>query len=325
MHRKGRLIGIWVTLAIGVGVAFAPVVFQMFSRAPDGGSMIDDFEPYMDPELITTFRGYLDVIGEADAEATDVLRPDLDGWGALSFEEQAAGLAAVVNLNEAWPGIAVDMTDLLDRMDTNLDNYDAVAALPPFALFPWFFVIPGLLIFEMSAHVLRSVWRPRPVRRELLALTAVGVAMALAPVAFQMFSRAPQGAEMIDEFRPMMTRERVLDVQSYFVTMGAAEGQLRVAALPLAAEAGDVDAAARYPAIDEFSENWSTIVGDFSPMVATMSDNVDNFEGIDALPPFGLFPWFFVVPGLLVAGLAFHASRGTTEPTPRTPTSRSKS
>ena len=39
-------------------------------------------------------------------------------------------------------------------------------------------------------------------------------------------------------------------------------------------------------------------------MIGTMSDNVDNYQAVAALPPFSLFPWFFVAPGLIVAGLA---------------------
>jgi hypothetical protein len=38
-----------------------------------------------------------------------------------------------------------------------------------------------------------------------------------------------------------------------------------------------------------------------------MSDNVDNYQAMTSLPPFELFPWFFVIPGLLIAGLAFAA------------------
>jgi len=41
-----------------------------------------------------------------------------------------------------------------------------------------------------------------------LVLFGLGIAVAAAPVAFQMFDRAPKGADMIDDFRPMMTRER---------------------------------------------------------------------------------------------------------------------
>lgn len=331
MKQRRRKAALWAILAIGVGLVCAPVVFQMFSRAPDGGDMIADFEPYMDPVVISDFRGYMEVIGAADTESVDRLRVDLDTSGAITADDQPTQLAAVTNLNTSWPGIDDDMTDLLDRMDANLDNYEAVAALPPFALFPWFFVIPGLLIAGGAAHVLRLAHLLRRVghhdheTQELRVLIGLGIAVALAPVAFQMFSRAPQGAEMIDEFRPMMTRERVLDVQSYFVTMGAAEGQLRVVALPAATDAGGFDAAERYPAITEFSEQWPTIVADFNPMVATMSDNVDNFEGIDALPPFWLFPWFFVAPGLLVAAAAVVANRGTEPDTDLSQPSASRS
>ena len=34
----------------------------------------------------------------------------------------------------------------MDEVQGNLGNYQAVAALPSFTLFPWFFVIPGVLI-----------------------------------------------------------------------------------------------------------------------------------------------------------------------------------
>jgi len=39
-------------------------------------------------------------------------------------------------------------------------------------------------------------------------------------------------------------------------------------------------------------------------MIGAMSDNVDNYDAIKSLPSFKLFPWFFVVPGLLIIGLA---------------------
>jgi len=297
--RKRRSV-LWIIVALGLGLALAPVAFGMFTRAPAGGVMIDDFEPYMTADEVATFRGYMEQIGAADAEWRAVLSADVD---------DASSFAAIAELDEGWAAIDADMADLLDRMEANLGNYAAVAALPPFALFPWFFVLPGLMIAGVAGAALWALQRDRPARGRVWALAGLGLAVLLAPVAFQMFSRAPQGAEMIDDFRPIMTRERVLGVQGYFVIMGAAEGQLRVDAIPQAVDTTGIDATLRYPAISRFSADWPTIVGDFSPMVATMSDNVDNFEGIDALPSFSLFPWFFVVPGLLVSGLALLAVR----------------
>lgn len=311
---RGSL-ALWLCLAIGIGLALAPVMFQMFTRAPAGGDMIDDFAPYMTSGEIVQFEEYMRQIDAANTESAVLLRDDLDTFGAVDGSEVDTQLAAVVKLNDSWVSIDEDMSDLLARMDANLDNYSAVAALPPFDLFPWFFVLPGVIIAGLAAWSLRAARRGDEPDRLLRALAVVGIGVALAPVAFQMFSRAPAGAEMIDDFRPMMTRERVLDVQGYFVTMGAAEGQLRIDAVPMAEQAGGVDGGERYPAITELSDNWPTIVGDFSPMVATMSDNVASFNGIDALPPFDLFPWFFVAPGILVAVLAVFAARRPGAPT----------
>ena len=82
-------------------------------------------------------------------------------------------------------------------------------------------------------------------------------------------------------------------------------------ALPMVVEAGGDPA--DYPAITQWSADWPAILTDFNPMVATMSDNVDNYQAVDALPSFDLFPWFFVIPGVLVAGLAGLALRTRTE------------
>jgi len=298
-------------LAIGLGLAAAPAAFQMFSRAPLGGTMIDDFRPYMTVDKISTFNGYLDTIDAAAAEASQV-RDTMVADGTVSADEYDRTYSGVVTLTNAWPDIKADMGDLMARMDRNRDNYDAVAALPPFAMFPWFFVLPGLAIAAVAGSILWSTRQGRPTRRRLWALGGLGIALIAAPAVFQMFTRAPLGGDMIDDFRPMMTHERVQAVQRYFITLGSGEGQLRVGTMPVYIAAGGD--AADYPAIAEFSTQWPTIVHDFNPMIATMNDNVDNFQAVDAMPSFPLFPWFFVIPGVLVAGCAALALRGRPSP-----------
>ena len=61
--------------------------------------------------------------------------------------------------------------------------------------------------------------------------------------------------------------------------------------------------------METLNRQWPAIAGDMAPMIGAMSDNVGNFAAVAALPPFGLFPWFFVAPGLLLLGLAFAARR----------------
>jgi hypothetical protein len=298
-------------LLIGLGLAAAPVAFQMFERAPLGGDMIDDFEPYMVQEKIDTFRGYMDLIGTAVTESADLRTAVIEG-GSLTADQYDGQFIFAKKLSDDWTTINTDMTDLLDRMDSNMDNYAAVAALPSFDLFPWFFVLPGLMVAGTAGVLLWKSRRGPPPRKGLWVLAGLGIALMAAPLVFQMFTRAPAGGRMIDDFRPMMTRERVQNVQGYFVTLGGGEGQLRVGAIPALEATGG--SAGDFPGIAAFSAEWPTIVGEFNPMIATMSDNIDNFEAVDAMPPFPMFPWFFVIPGALVVVLAVIAMRRSPSP-----------
>lgn len=300
-------------LVIGLALVAAPVAFQMFGRAPLGGDMIDDFRPYMTVEQVDLFDGYMATIRAADIESREVLAPYLVDEGVVASEaDLRAQYVLVAAWNDQWASIDLDMTDLLATMERNLDNYAAMDALPSFDLFAWFFVLPGLMIAGVAAAALWTGRRRQP-RGLLLALALIGAAVVAAPAVFQMFTRAPLGGEMIDEFRPMMQRDRVRDVQGYFVTMGTAEGQLRTGMIPLAIEAGlDPD---EIPAITAFSAAWPAMVGDLAAMVGVMSDNTDNFDAVDAMPPFPLFPWFFVVPGAAVVVLALVARRHSDEST----------
>lgn len=277
-------------LAIGVGLAAAPVGFQMFTRAPLGGQMIEEFKPFMRSARLDAFEGHLTTIGGA----VESLRRHGEGMDQ----------PLVAELAEQWPDIDADMTAMLDTIRDNLDNFAAVAALPPFPLFPWFFLAPGLLLAWAAGSALRSLSAGGgvPVGARV-ALVALGLGLAAAPVAFQMFSRAPLGAHMIDDFRPLMTESRIQSVQGYFLVIGGAEGALRTRVIPEVELTGP-----RPRAVQEFIDAWPTMAADMAPMIGAMSDNLDNFGAIAALPPFGLFPWFFVIPGLLAAGLALVAS-----------------
>lgn len=283
-------------VAIGVGLALAPLAFQMFSRAPGGGEMLDDFAPYMVEGKIDAFRADLDTIDAAHLETEALLAAD------PTLVDRQPAVAAFA---DGWPAIDDDMGSMLATMRDNIDGYDGVAALPPFALFPWFFVAPGLALAGLGVWSLRAD-RERPARGRTIALAAVAVGLLAAPAVFQMFTRAPGGARMIDDFRPFMTSEKVTEIQGYFLTIGTAEGELRRSVLPELAEAGSTAPTA---AIATLNEEWARISGEMAPMIGTMSDNVGRFAGVAALPPFWLFPWFFVLPGLLVLGLLRLAHR----------------
>jgi len=302
--RRGPLV---VVLILGLGLALAPVAFQMFDRAPKGGDMIDAFEPYMTPAKITQFEGYMAEMRAARAEINKRIRPDLQSALGLDAAAIDARFVPLASFDRQWPKLDADMSDMLVKMRRNVGNYEAVAALPPFPLFPWFFVIPGLMIAGLAAWGLRSARKGKASRVAVIAIVVFGLGVVAAPAIFQMFDRAPKGADMIDDFRSLMTDQKLRTIQGYFVTLGAGEGNVRTAALPaieVAAPAGQnpAPAAERFPAVTRWSEDWPTIFREFAPMIGVMSDNAGNYAAVDALPPFWMFPWFFVIPGLMIAG-----------------------
>ena len=286
-------------VALGLALAAAPIAFAMFTRAPKGGDMIDEFRPFMTQAKIDEFRGFLRVIGAAATESETTVRPAAAEALGIDAATSDQRFAFVDGFEQAWPAIDADMSDMLDRMQRNLDTFEGVDALPPFALFPWFFVLPGLFVAVGAGWALVARRRGGTGQGGLVLLVVVGVGLVAAPVVFQMFTRAPGGGSMIDDFRPIMTSEKVTTVQGYFVTIGVGEGELRTSVLPASSLPRG-----RATAVEALAAEWPRINRELAPMVGVMADNVDNFAAVDALPPFALFPWFFVIPGLLVAGTA---------------------
>jgi hypothetical protein len=137
------------------------------------------------------------------------------------------------------------------------------------------------------------------------AAIAIGIGLILAPIVFGMFTRAPKGADMVSAFKTVETRKLVQEVQGDFGTVAIGQGALAGELYP-ALEARGFSAkeiAKKLPATENLNKNWITILNDLTPMIGVMSDNVVNYQAVVAMPPFGIFPWLFVVAGL--AALAF--------------------
>lgn len=303
---------LYAIVFMGIGLIAAPGIFQMFTRAPLGKQMIDEFRPFMTGAKVGSFENYLQEIGAARDEADGSLRTllrDEAGIGEADFQDSLVGLFDFV---EEYPAIQSEMGDMLVTMLDSLDNFAAVDALPEFDLFPWFFVAPGVIVVALGLWALRRTKRRLSASTPLWLVLAIGLGLVAAPAVFQMFSRAPLGGRMIDDFRTLMNEEKVQTVQHYFLTIGGGEGELRIDVPRLLETRPGIsreEYESQFPAIARFSRDWPRIANEMAPMVGAMSDNIDNFQAVDALPPFPLFPWFFVAPGLLIAGLAVVARR----------------
>jgi hypothetical protein len=297
---RGRSAVLFAVAVLGIALAAAPLAFDMFTRAPKGATMLADFKPFMTHSRLDGFQRD---IAEIDAAVHEV---DAKATPRLASAPGATP-TAYDDLSRQWPTINSDMTDLLDKVQANLGNYHAVAALPSFRLFPWFFVIPGLLIFGVA---LLALLRPSALRRARVALAVLGFGLILAPVVFQMFTRAPQA------FRTIETTQNVTKIQGYFSTMAGGQGAIRLQIEPALQQRGlsASQVAQQYPAVTALDRDWVHILNDMTPMIGAMSDNVSSYRAIAALPPFPPFPWFFAIPGLIVVALAWAARPRTATP-----------
>jgi hypothetical protein len=282
----------------------------MNDRAPEGADMISAFEPYMQANRVESFRGDLHDISayaaELDKQVPAALYPEAP-TPAAQRQKMLENNAQVAIFSQQWKDVDKTFNTLIGKIEANEDNYQAVSSLPSFNLFPWFFLIPGgLLAFLAVAGLLfgRVAWLP--LRRAALA---IGVGLMIAPIVFQMYTRAPQGADMVKDFKSIENRANVQQVQGHFATItighGAIDGELlpKLRAKGLTAK----EIAGRLPGTTELNNRWTKILNNMTPMIGVMNDNVGNYQAIAALPPFTSFIWLFFIPGLLIVTLVLVA------------------
>ncbi len=168
-------------------------------------------------------------------------------------------------------------------------------------------------------------------RAFLWPILAVGLALIVLPFAISLPSKASAGQKLMNNFRPIMQPAAVAKTVGYDVNtftplrpvtinavQAAREEPAMIGALAKAMNMTPAQVqqffGKNYPAMANLLGNLPTMTPIFTavpagldwyaPIVQTMHDNVGNFAKIDSLPDFTLFTWFFVIPGVLLVGLA---------------------
>ncbi|HEY0225648.1 MAG TPA: hypothetical protein VGC05_04460, partial [Mycobacterium sp.] len=237
---------------------------------------------------------------EAAAKGPALLYPQLTRAKAQKkFDASQSLLEPILG---KWPAINRDFTGLVTTVQANRENYEAVAALPSFRAFPWFFVIPGAIIALLALAALAATLRlRRPWRQLRWVVLVVGVGLVVAPAGFSMWSRAPAGARMVSGFSGIENRAFVTRVQDDFgqfaIVQGAFAGQLIPTLRQAGLSSGKIDP--QLPGVHAVDVHWVRILQDFTPMLGVMSNSVPNYQAVVALPSFDAFPWLFAIPGAL--------------------------
>src|SRR4051812_30895452 len=101
---------------IGLGLAAAPVIFQMFDRAPRGAEMMQAFTPFMTDARLNGFQRHIRDIDAGVREADRAVAASLEGPGA----------AAHTRFDRRFPGGDVASLDGLRGYVTGLALTDAL-------------------------------------------------------------------------------------------------------------------------------------------------------------------------------------------------------
>jgi hypothetical protein len=137
-------------IGLGVALALAPVTLQLFERGPKGADMVEAFRPIENRARVQQVQSSFGTITLGHGAIADALEPALRK-GGRSEREIKQDFPAMVELGKRWVPILNAFTPMIGVMSDSVGDYEAVAALPSFRLFPWFFLIPGLAAAALVA------------------------------------------------------------------------------------------------------------------------------------------------------------------------------
>ncbi|MHB1533254.1 MAG: hypothetical protein ACYC1D_01320 [Acidimicrobiales bacterium] len=293
-------------------------------------------------------RTVLGGFGDAPQVVQDAAQHFSGGHVTLSYQQAASfiqrqpDLGALSYLQQQLPTLGPPFSTFLSILYKDQPYFSGMAGLPNFELFPLFFVIPGLLIALGALRFLRRDGMADPgghpvtARRPARFLAVMGLLLLLAPFLpmppgfHSIRTVGPHGAAMLADFASpvngnsspaVMSLATVRQFDRYVSEMHAAVPEIiyavQDASLNFAHRSISAAQAKAFLAADPSLSLTNTLANGFAPMygefhriLTTMALDMADYQAVQALPSFSLFPYFFIIPGALVLVLALVGLRG---------------
>ncbi|GAB17978.1 hypothetical protein GOEFS_044_00140 [Gordonia effusa NBRC 100432] len=292
------------SIALGLVLVLAPIVGGFFYPAAQAQAMITDFAPYTKSTTLQQFRSDLATLESVRGGVVTIDR---------STRIDSADYTQLHKFVEQYPAIHADMSSMIDQIDSARGDYDNLAAIRSIAGVPFIPVGAGLVFIGLGIWGLRR-GRRSGTRRVGAAIIAVAVVLGASPFLTGLVSNANSGGPLLKSLGPIMTTEKVREVQGYFVVLVGAVGDIDSKYLP-AVRASSTAPAAAVAQVSGLNQRWQPMSSDFAGLIGVMNDNIKNFDGVAALDnrtrslgfgSFAALPWLLLAAGLI--GLAFGAA-----------------
>jgi len=308
-----RAVGV-VAIAAGlmlIGFTFAE---HVFSRSRDAQRISDQYRSLMSAGGLADLRSGFESVKAAgaqlDSQAEPRLRAEL-GMTQADFDAYLAReMPGIAHFDAQAPTVVGIVDPVIAKMEAARSDYHRADQIPTGFLSmtsaPWLFLGFGTLLVAAGAVVVR-----RPSRLPLAALGAIGLVVAIAPLAIGIPGKV-DAARRVTKVGAIglapATGQRAVAATAVFDGMVAdVTGKLEPALAAkqgLEATAGQAGFARDFPALSGFASNWHSGI---SAKSHALSDSQVAFAPVFANAnriPLRPIPWMFIVSGAVLALLA---------------------
>jgi hypothetical protein len=286
-------------LVLGIVLVVGPIAGGLFAKAAGGQQMIEQFAPYMEAHSLSRYRADL-----------QTLQHGTSGIDAVYSQQRiAAGRFPLLDdFRSQSTSIVGRASRLLRLVGATQPDYVRVSRIGGFDRMPFLIVVGGMVMFCGGCVML--VGGNRRARTAAVLVLLSSAAVAAYPFAAGLYAGASAGNRMLHSLAPMMTAGEVRQLQSDFVVVVEAVGELETSFR------GVAKPGIAATQVATLVDKWPMVSSDLACLVGVIENNLSNFdalENLDALtrgvgvPGLVAFPWFLLSAGTVSAGLAYAA------------------
>jgi hypothetical protein len=301
----------WPAVAlIGLGAVLivAPFALGLFGKVASGQQLLDRFTPLLTDDSLARFDADLALLRDG---AVTVGRVG-DQYGVPA--DRYPGVAAY---RAAAPGIDERGTALIGSVRAGTTDFDRLAAVGGFDRLPLILVIAGIAFAVGGVAVLRS--DARGARIGAVAAAVAGAGLVAFAASSGVLATAGPAQALVDRFAPIMNEAQVRTLQTDFVAVVGAVGEIDTGYPGVRVEPPEATELA------QLKTGWPQASRDLADLVGQINDNIDNYRALVSLgrlsPIPGTTGWQVLpavcigagVAGIVLAAAGLRTGKGATQ------------
>jgi hypothetical protein len=293
-------------VAVLAGVMLVGFTFgeHLFSRSRDAQRIADHYRPLMSANGLAALSGGFDSVKAAGAELDTSALPRLRqklGTTRQQFDATVAQtMPGIKAFNDQAPGVVALVGPVIRQMKAARADYHRADQIPTGFLgltsAPWLFLGAGSLLMVIGLWGL-----VRPSRRATLTIAAVGLGLAVIPLAIGIpgkIDAADRVTRLGEVGLAPATAQKAVGATALFDGM-ARDVSAKLA--PALASAATKPFATEFPALASFSVNWRSSISSQSHALSDSQVALgQTFANADKIP-LRPVPWLFILSGGLLA------------------------